>query len=99
MMSSPMRVLTASNCPANPALGSGQVICGYTEGLRNCGHMVDLFAPDDYEVFQFFRPRANSYRQALGMWLICSRKLRGQRYDVIEFYGGEAWLATRRFSK
>jgi glycosyltransferase involved in cell wall biosynthesis len=55
--------------------------------------------PDDYEVLQPLRPRANSYRQALGMKLSCSRKLRAREYDVVEFYGGEAWLATRWLAK
>jgi glycosyltransferase involved in cell wall biosynthesis len=94
-----MRVLTISNCPLNPTEGSGQIICNYTEGLRKAGHTVDFMGPDDYEVLQLLRPRANSYRQAVGMWRSASRKLRANDHDVVEFYGGEAWLAISRLAQ
>src|SRR5438128_8677289 len=55
--------------------------------------------PDDYEILQSLRPRANSYRQAVGMWLSSRRKLRNRDYDVVEFYGGEAFLAIDRLSR
>src|SRR5438874_611729 len=88
-----LRILTFSNCQPLASDGSGQVIRSYTEGLRESGHTVDFLGPDDYELFQWLRPRANSYRQAIGMWLSSRRKLRKHDYDVVEFYGGEAFLS------
>jgi glycosyltransferase involved in cell wall biosynthesis len=90
-----MRILTVSNCPALEHLGSGYVIANFARGLRALGHCVDLLQPDDYEVCQSLRPRANSYRQAVGMLLAVKRALRMQSYDMVEFWGGEAWPATR----
>lgn len=87
-----MRILTLSNCHLRPSDGSGQVILALTEGLRARGHEVHLFGPDDFEVFGWMRPRANSYRQTLGMRQFALRKLARQRYDVLEIYGGEGWL-------
>ena len=75
----PVKVLTVSNCPPDPSLGSGQVIRSYTEGLRESAHTVDFLGPDDYELLQHLRPCANSYRQALGMWLSCFAQTAGPR--------------------
>lgn len=94
-----LRILTLSNCQPRASDGSGQIALAYTEGLRNAGHIVDFLGPDEYEVLQFLRSRANSYRQAIGMWLSAASKLRTDRYDIVEFYGGEAWLATSRLAK
>ena len=94
-----LKILTLSNCQPIASDGSGQVIRGYLEGLRSLGHKVDVLGPDDYEVLQSLRPRANSYRQAVGMWLASMRKLRERDYDVVEFYGGEAFLATGRLAR
>lgn len=94
-----LRILTFSNCQPLARDGSGQIALAYTEGLRKSGHIVDFMGPNDYEVLQSFRPRANSHRQALGMWTSVSRKMRQSEYDLIEFYGGEAWLAISRLAK
>jgi glycosyltransferase involved in cell wall biosynthesis len=72
------------------------VIAGCVNGLRALGHRVDLLEPDDFDVWRWMRPRANSYRQAAGMLLASRRELRARDYDVVEFWGGEAWLAIRR---
>jgi len=53
-----------------------------------------MVAPHDYELLQFSRGRANSYRQALGMVPFTLRQLASKAYDVVEFYGGEAWLTA-----
>jgi glycosyltransferase involved in cell wall biosynthesis len=90
-----MRILSVSNCPALEHLGSGYVIANFARGLRARGHEVDLLEPDDYELCRFLRPRAMSYRQALGMLFATERALRRKTYDLIEFWGAEAWLATR----
>jgi glycosyltransferase involved in cell wall biosynthesis len=94
-----LRILTVSNCQPLASEGSGQIARAYTEGLRRSGHVVDFMGPDDYEVLQWLRPRANSHRQAFGMWTSVSRKMRDSEYDLIEFYGGEAWLAISRLAK
>lgn len=92
-----MRILALSNCPLDPSLGSGYVILRYAQGLRERGHSVDLLGPDDYEPLRrWSRGRGTGYRQALGMAAAGLRRVllgsRG-RYDVLELWGGEAWLA------
>jgi glycosyltransferase involved in cell wall biosynthesis len=87
-----MRILSISNCPALEHLGSGYIIAGFCNGLRERGHDVDLFEADEYEVLKSCRPRANSHRQAVGMARLISR-LPVNQYDVIEFWGAESWLA------
>src|SRR5438128_1745278 len=94
-----LRILTFSNCQPLASEGSGQIALAYTKGLRSAGHVVDFMVPDDYEILQWLRPRANSHRQALGMWISASRKLRRNEYDIVEFYGGEAWLAISCLAK
>jgi glycosyltransferase involved in cell wall biosynthesis len=89
-----MRILSIANCPALEHLGSGYVIANFVNGLRASGHQVELLQPDDYEIFQRLRPKAMSYRQALGMLIKLKRKLKRNRYDIVEFWGGEAWAAT-----
>src|SRR5262245_2555098 len=51
-----------------------------------------MLGPSDYESLRWLR-RGISYRQALGMAAASLRHLAGRRYDVIEFWGGEGWLA------
>lgn len=87
-----MRILSLSNCPLDPSLGSGYVILRYAEGLRERGHSVDLLAPDDYEPLQRWG-RGTGYRQALGMAAASLRRAVRGSYDVVELWGGEAWLA------
>src|ERR1043166_4180358 len=90
-----MRILSVSNCPALEHLGSGYVIANFVKGLRALGHEVDLLEPDDYEVCQWLRPRGMSYRQSIGILRAVNRALRRKVYDLVEFWGAEAWLATR----
>lgn len=85
-----MRILSLSNCPLDESLGSGYVALRYARGLRERGHHVDLLGPADYEPLRRLR-RGISYRQALGMAATGLRRAGG--YDVIETWGGEAWLA------
>jgi glycosyltransferase involved in cell wall biosynthesis len=94
-----LRILAVSNCQPLATEGSGQIAGMYSEGLRKAGHIVDFMGPDDYEILQPLRPRANSHRQALGIWLSASSKLRANHYDIAEFYGGEAWLAINRLAR
>jgi len=84
-----VRILSMSNCPLDESLGSGYVALRYARGLRERGHHVDLLGPDDYEPLLRLR-RGISYRQALGMAAAGLRRAGG--YDVVELWGGEAWL-------
>lgn len=89
-----MRILTISNCPLVYHQGSGYIITNFCDRLAQRGHQVDVFGPDDFEVLQGLRPRANSYRLALGMLTFVIRQMRCKPYDIIEFYGAQAWLAV-----
>jgi len=86
-----MRILTLSNTPLDESLGSGYVVLRYARGLRERGHEVDVLGPTDYEPFHRLR-HAIRYRQTIGMATASLRCL-GGGYDVVEFYGGEGWLA------
>lgn len=88
-----MRILTLSNSPLIDAHGSGYVVLGYAEGLRSAGHRVDLFGPPQVEVLRGLR-RGIRYRQALGMAVLAMARVARERYDVVEIYGGEGWLAA-----
>lgn len=94
-----MKILSLSNCPLVESQGSGYVIVNFCRGLRDRGHQVDLYGPDAYEPLQFLRGRANSYRQAIGMVGFALQQLARQSYDLVEFYGGEAWLAAQLLSR
>ena len=87
-----MRVLTLSNCPLDESLGSGYVALRYAQGLRARGHQVEILGPADYEPLHRLR-RAIRYRQAFGMAAASLGRLARSDYDVLEYYGGEAWLA------
>jgi glycosyltransferase involved in cell wall biosynthesis len=90
-----LRIFSLSNGRVVRSQGTGFVIANSIEQLRSRGHTVSVLQPDEYEVLQWLRPRANSYRQAIGMALAVLRVLCGKtRVDVFEFYGGTAWLAT-----
>ncbi len=91
-----MRILTLSNCPLDDRQGSGYVILGYARRLAARGHTVDLLGPPEIEVPRWRRSpwqaQAIRYRQALGMALTVLTRRR--HYDLVELYGGEAWLAV-----
>jgi glycosyltransferase involved in cell wall biosynthesis len=87
-----MRILTISNCPLIAHQGSGYVTLGYVEGLRARGWSVDAFGPEHFEPWRWLR-RASSWRITLGMLFHALRSVVRADYDIVEFYGGEAWLA------
>ncbi|MGK7924885.1 MAG: glycosyltransferase family 4 protein [Spirulina sp.] len=89
-----MKILSISNCPLIESQGSGYVAVNFCRGLRQLGHDVDSFEPDDYEPFKFMRGRANNYRIALGMLTFTLQQIWKKDYDIIEFYGGDSWLAV-----
>ena len=87
-----MRILSLSNCPLDEHTGSGYVALGYARGLRERGHEVELLGPAEFEPLRRLG-RGTSYRQAIGMTTASLRCLAAADYDVVEFWGGEAWLA------
>lgn len=89
-----MRILTLTNCPVDPNLGSGKTVLRYSEGLRQLGNDVDVLPPSDYE-YAYGLSRGKKFRQAIGSYLEVRRRLRSQSYDVVEYYGDEFWLAAR----
>jgi glycosyltransferase involved in cell wall biosynthesis len=93
-----LRVLTLSNCPLDDSLGSGYVAVRYAEGLRARGHRVEALGPADYEPLPRLR-RAIRYRQTIGMAVASLGRLARREYDVLEYYGGEAWLAVSALAR
>lgn len=92
--SDPLRVLTLSNCPDDRALGSGYVVDGYANQLRRAGHHVRLIGSSKMAPGAFLTgKRAFRYRLALGMAWTAHRAVRKEAYDIVEIYGGDAWLA------
>lgn len=93
-----MRVLTLSNCDLVESQGSGYVIMNFARGLESLGHQVTLLGSKDC----LFGPRtdkARSLRLALGLWRKAGQLVKRIRPDLVEFYGGEAWLATDRLAR
>jgi glycosyltransferase involved in cell wall biosynthesis len=86
-----MRVLALSNCFAVPHQGSGYVIDGFARQLGSVGIDYTLLDP------AAFMPGRNGGRGVsyLHVWAMAREiwRRRREHYDVIEFWGGEAWLA------
>lgn len=93
-----MRILTVSSCPLDPMLGSGKTRLRWSEGLRGLGHEVDVMEPGDFELWHGAR-RAIRFRQAVGAISAVLSRIRRQRYDLVEFFGGEFGLVTRRLAQ
>ena len=88
-----MRILTLTNVPLDKRFGSAYVALGYAQGLRDHGHVVDIFGPETLEKFKFLR-WGKQLRTALGMWWhVLHHAAKGQ-YDVVELYGGQTCLAA-----
>jgi len=88
-----LRILGISNTPLDPTTGSGYVVTGYATELRARGHSVELLGPGDFEPLHGHR-RGIRYRQCLGAALAALRSVRRRRYDLVELWGGETWLAA-----
>ena len=87
-----MRILTITNCPLDPRLGSGTTVIRFAEGLRASGHEVEVLAPGDYELASRVRA-AKQLRQGVGAYRVIRDRIARHRYDLIEFYGAEFWPA------
>ena len=92
-----MRILTITNCPLDPRLGSGTTVIRFGEGLRRLGHEVEVLAPGDYELAPGAR-FAKQLRQGLGASRAIRARLNRQHYDLVEFYGAEFWPAISRLA-
>lgn len=97
-MTAPLTVLSLTNTPADAATGSGYVVLGYAEALRARGHAVRVVDPAGYEPLPRLH-RAHQYKQAVGMALRAVREARRAPPDVLELWGGEAWLAALRLRR
>ena len=93
-----MRLLTFSNCDLVESQGSGYVITNFSRRLQARGHHVTLLGPRDYVLWPG-QSKARSLRMALGWWRKSLRLVRETDPDLVEFYGGEAWLATARLKR
>jgi glycosyltransferase involved in cell wall biosynthesis len=92
-----VRILTLANTPLDESQGSGYVISHFARGLAQRGHHVDLVGAPQTEWPAGFH-RAIRYRQMLGIARIAARSW-NQGYDIMEFYGGEAWLAISQLRR
>ncbi|MFN6132185.1 MAG: glycosyltransferase family 4 protein [Synechococcaceae cyanobacterium] len=91
-----MRLLSLSNCPLELSQGSGYVVLRYSEGLRQRGHGLNLYGPEQFEPLPRLGGRFRSWRLALGMaaWALAALlPWRRPRPQLIECYGAESWLA------
>jgi len=85
-----MRILSISNTPHDPSQGSGYVITGYVEGLRDHGHRVDAFGPSDWRVWDVRRGRRYLYPLMIAGFGV--RRFLEEKYDLVELWGGVTWL-------
>ena len=85
-----MRILSVSNVPQNPNLGSGYVITGYVNGLRERGHIVDAYGLDDWLIVNVHRGRRYLYPLLMAIFGLLN--CRPREYDLIEVWGGHGWL-------
>jgi glycosyltransferase involved in cell wall biosynthesis len=91
-------ILSLTNCPLDPNLGSGKTVLTYSQGLQKLEYSVDVAEPKDYEIWQSIG-KAKKFRQAWGAWRFVKQKLKAKSYNLIEFYGDEFWLTTWQLSK
>jgi glycosyltransferase involved in cell wall biosynthesis len=91
-------ILTLSNCDLVESQGSGYVIMNFARGLESKGHRLKLLGPQDCILLPKLG-KARSLRLALGLWRKAVRLVKELQPDIVEFYGGEAWLATDRLSR
>ncbi|PSQ96745.1 MAG: hypothetical protein BRD55_05575 [Bacteroidetes bacterium SW_9_63_38] len=85
-----MRILSISNTPHDPDQGSGYVITGYVEGLRERGHQVDAYGREDWCWTELRRGRRYVYPLMLAYFGL--QHWQPQTYDLIELWGGTSWF-------
>ncbi|MBC7956785.1 MAG: glycosyltransferase family 4 protein [Cytophagales bacterium] len=87
-----MRILIISNCPLDPNQGSGYVITGYAQHMRERGHQVTAYGIEHFTPFPQMR-RLTRIRRLLGYAYTAVRHARASSYDIVELWGAEGWLA------
>lgn len=87
-----MRILSVSNGPHDPNSGAGHAITGYTRGLRRRGHVVDAYGPSHWKTFDVTRARRYVFPLLMAVFGIRVYASRSYDYDVVELWGGTAWL-------
>ena len=93
-----MKILSLSNSPLDPMLGSGKAVLKYVQGLRDLGHSVEVLEPRDFEIWRPLK-KAKQHRMAIGAWRLVRQKLQKENYELIECYGAEFWLVVEKLSK
>ena len=93
-----MRILTLTNSPLDPQLGSGKTVLNFSQGLREQGHQVETYGPQDFRLGAWLS-RPKQLLQAIGAHRLVRRKMRRARYDILECYGGEFGLTTWFYSR
>lgn len=85
-----------ANCPAEEHLGSGYIIYNFTKELQKY-FLVDFFDTRDYEILKQLQGRATLIRQAIGKCLLLIKLLwlQKRKYQLIEFWGGDSFLAMQ----
>jgi glycosyltransferase involved in cell wall biosynthesis len=94
-----MNVLSLSNSPLTKEQGSGYVVMNFAEGLRDRGHEVDAFGPADFDPLPGLRGKLKRYRLTMGIAYKALEQVSRKKYDLIEIYGAEGWLAVNLLSK
>jgi glycosyltransferase involved in cell wall biosynthesis len=89
---SPMRILVISNCPLDPNQGSGYVILGYANRMRERGHEVVAYGIEHFTPLQRMH-RLTRLRRLLGYAYATAQQTRTAPYDIVELWGAEGWLA------
>ncbi|HYF50917.1 MAG TPA: glycosyltransferase family 4 protein [Planctomycetota bacterium] len=88
-----LRILALTNCPLVEWQGSGYVVAGFGREMRRRGHHVETIGPETLLPFAE-QHRGRSVRYPVAILAVALRKVAVESYDVIEFWGAEAWLAV-----
>lgn len=92
-----MRILSLTNTPQDPALGSGKTVLAWSQGLRRLGHEVDVVSP---EVFYHPWPRDKAKRLKIRIDAKqLAKSLLAREYDLVEFYGAEFGLLIDKLAR
>ncbi len=92
-----MKVLSLTNTPLDPSLGSGKTVLAWSQGLEILGHDVDVISPE-----YFYRPWPNERAKRLKTRIDAkglSRMVLGGNYDLVEFYGAEFGLLISKVAR
>jgi glycosyltransferase involved in cell wall biosynthesis len=89
-----MRILSLSNSPLDPTLGSGKTVVNWTNGLQKHGHTCCVLGRELLLRPPFSHWPGRRFTLALNAWRVLQRQLRVVRPHLVEFYGGEFGFAT-----